>query len=80
VVSDVHRLIEQVVCTATLRWPGGQHQWQWSGDIPPDTCVRVGTIQFVVPDVRGELWIDLVLEHGDVVVTNRYTSAVLARR
>jgi beta-mannosidase len=80
VVSDVHRLIEQVVCSATLRWPGGQQQWQWSGDIPPDTCVRVGTMQFVVPDVRGELWIDLVLEHGDVVVTNRYTTTVLARR
>jgi hypothetical protein len=42
--------------------------------------VRVGTMQFVVPDVRGDLWIDLVLEHGDVVVTNRYTTTVLARR
>ena len=79
VVSDVHRLIEQVVCTATLRWPGGEHRWQWRGDVPPDACVRVGTMQFVVPDTRGDLWIDLVLEHGDVVVSNRYTTTVSAR-
>ena len=30
-------------------WPGGIHAWRWGGDVPP-TCVRVGTIQFVVPD------------------------------
>ncbi len=80
VVSDVHRVIERVVCTATLRWPTGEQLWRWSGDIPPDTCVRVGTMQFVVPDVQGDLWIDLVLEHGDVVVSNRYTTTVLARQ
>jgi len=76
VISDVRRVLETVVCTATLRWPGGQHQWAWQGDIPPDSCVRVGTTQFVVPDVAGELWLDLVLEHGDLVATNRYTTHV----
>ena len=48
VVSDVRRLLEGTVCTAKLSWPGGSHAWRWGGDIPPDSCVRVGTIQFVV--------------------------------
>ena len=66
-------------CTATLRWAGGDHTWTWTGDVPPDDCVRVGTVQFVVPDTAGDLWFDLVLEHGDVVVTNRYTSTITPR-
>jgi beta-mannosidase len=79
VVSDVRRVLEATVCTANLRWVGGDHRWQWTGDVPPDDCVRVGTVQFVVPDTTGEMWLDLTLEHGDVVVTNRYTTVIAAR-
>ncbi len=79
VVSDVHRVLEGVHCTATLRWAGGDHSWTWTGDVPPDDCVRVGTAQFVVPDTAGDLWFDLVLEHGEIVVTNRYTSTITPR-
>ena len=71
VVSDVRRLLEDTVCTAKLSWPGGSHAWRWGGDVPPDSCVRVGTIQFVVADAPGELWLDLVVEHGDEIATNR---------
>ena len=46
----------------------------------PTTCVRVGTAQFVVPDTAGELWLDLVLEHGDAVATNRYTTSITHAR
>lgn len=80
VVSDVHRVLEGCECTAALRWPGGHHDWRWTGDIPPDTCVRVGTVQFVVPDAPGEVWLDLVVEHGDEVSTNRYVSAIASRQ
>mgnify|MGYP003335123841 FL=1 len=73
------RVLEGAQCTAALRWSGGQHTWMWRGDIPPDTCVRVGTAQFVVPDAAGDLWFDLTLEHDDVAVTNRYTAAITAR-
>ena len=77
VVSDIRRLLEGTVCTAKLSWPGGSHDWRWGGDVPPDSCVRVGTIQFVVADQPGELWLDLVVEHGDEVATNRYVSAIV---
>lgn len=76
VVSDLHRVLDQVGLSATMRWPGGSHTWQWRGDVPPDDCVRVGTIQFVVPDAPGQLWLDLSLEHGDEVATNRYESTI----
>ncbi len=79
VVSDLRTLLEGVQCTATLRWPGGSHEWNWGGDVPPDSCVRVGTAQFVVPEVSGELWLDLTLEHSTTTVTNRYTSTVQKR-
>ena len=32
------------MCTAKLSWPGGSHAWRWGGDVPPDSCVRVGTV------------------------------------
>jgi beta-mannosidase len=77
VVSDIRRLLEGMTCTATLSWPGGSHAWRWGGDVPPDACVRVGTIQFVVADAPGELWLDLVVEHGDEVASNRYVSTIV---
>jgi beta-mannosidase len=77
VVSDVRRVLESVKCSVALRWPGGEHHWEFEGDVPPDSCVRVGTVQFVVPNITGELWLDLVIEHGDEVATNRYVSTVV---
>lgn len=76
VVSDLRTQLEDIVCTAVLRWPGGSHTWTWRGDTPPDSCVRVGIVRFVVPDAPGELWLDLTLEHGDLVATNRYESSI----
>ena len=44
--------------------------------MPPDSCVRVGTVQFVVPSVPGALWFDLTLQHADAAATNRYAANV----
>jgi beta-mannosidase len=79
VVSDLRRPLDEVRCAATLRWPGGHHQWAWTGSVPPDSVVRVGTVQLVAPEATGELWLDLTLEHDDAVVTNRYTATLGAR-
>lgn len=78
VVNDLRTPLDDAVCTATLRWPGGGHVWSWRGSVPIDSCVRVGTVQFVVPDVdAGDLELDLTVEHPDVVATNRYTAALV---
>jgi hypothetical protein len=63
--------------TARLEWPGGDHRWRWSGDIPADSCVRFGTLQTVVPEADGPLCLDLELHlsRRDVIV-NRYRSTI----
>ena len=35
--------------------------WSWHGDLPPDTCQRIGTLDTVVPDAPGELVLHLDL-------------------
>jgi hypothetical protein len=62
--------------TARLVWPGDHHTWSWRGDVPADECVRVGTIQAVVPDVGGALDLDLELVAGRRRAGNRYRAMI----
>jgi beta-mannosidase len=69
VVSDRREPVEGARVAARLAWPGGEHMWRWTGDVPADACVRVGTLQFVVPEpedagtAAGTLSLALVLHH-----------------
>jgi len=45
-----------------------------------DSVARVGIVRFVVPDVPGELWLDLTIEHDDELATNRYVATVVGRQ
>ncbi len=38
-----------------------RHVWSWQGDLPSDSCVRVGTIDIDVPDIDEPLVLDLEL-------------------
>lgn len=92
VVSDLRRPIDDATVTARLTWPGGSHGWRWVGDVPADGCVRVGTLQLVVPVPSPEpepgtepgsgavltLDIDLRLPPGGPgeVVRNRYEAPI----
>src|SRR5829696_1230537 len=79
VVSDRRDPIEGVTVSARLGWPGGEHGWRWSGDVPADACVRVGTMQLVVPGVIGWITLDLELRlPGGEVVTNHDEAEVRA--
>jgi beta-mannosidase len=77
VVSDLRTPVEGVRATARLVWSGGEHRWDWEGDIPPDACVRVGTIQAMAPERPGPLALELALDGPDVKATNRYGTDVL---
>ena len=46
---------------ARVTWPGGGHGWRWQGTVAADSCVRTGTLSFVVPDAPGPLALDLEL-------------------
>ncbi|HZN15335.1 MAG TPA: hypothetical protein VFB78_13775 [Acidimicrobiales bacterium] len=76
VVSDRRQPIVGGVLTARLSWSGGDHEWRWAGDVPADDCVRVATLQAVVPDAPGPLAVDLAFEAPDLKVANRYESAI----
>lgn len=76
VVSDRREPVAGVVVRATLSWDGDVHQWTWEGDVPPDDCIRIATISFVVPDAPGPLVLDLIAEGAGVKATNRYESRI----
>jgi beta-mannosidase len=75
-VSDLRQPVEAALVTATLTWPGGSHQWWWEGDIPADSCVRVGTIQALVPEAEGRLALELTLEATGVKASASYESSI----
>jgi beta-mannosidase len=82
VVSDRREPIEGARVAARLTWPGGEHLWRWAGDVPADACVRVGTLQFVVPDpeTEGALSLALVLHHPpSTIIRNDDESPIVPR-
>ncbi|CAN5631837.1 glycoside hydrolase family 2 TIM barrel-domain containing protein [soil metagenome] len=78
VVSDLRAPLADVEVSAVLAWPGGEHRWRWQGDVGADDCVRVGTLQIVVPEPsgRGDLCLDLTLTAGGIDATNTYAAAI----
>ncbi|MCO8125641.1 hypothetical protein NHL50_00265 [Acidimicrobiia bacterium EGI L10123] len=80
---DVHVVSDRRVdLTGTVeveaRWDGGGHRWSFTGDVPADACVLVGTVQLEVPDAPGELVIALCGEVGDDRPTNEYRTTITA--
>ena len=78
VVSDLRRPLTGVVAGAFLRWPGGEKAWRFAGEVPADSCVRVGRVESMLPSsVRpGPIALDLTLRWGGGVTTNSYASRV----
>lgn len=78
VVSDLRVAIDEATVSATATWSGGRgrHDQSWTGEIPADSCVRVGRIAFDVPAAAGELVLDLALESGETSATNRYVTRI----
>jgi beta-mannosidase len=59
VVSDLRLPLDDLLCTATLRWDGGEHEWRFTGAVDADSVARVGTLQLEAPPTPGELTLDL---------------------
>ena len=79
VVSDLRVPVEGGRVHAVLTWPGGSEEWAFEGSVPPDECVRVKTLQFVVPNDAGagEVVLDLELNAEDgIKASNRYTAVI----
>ena len=76
VVSDERAALPGAVAKAVLRWPGGEKAWRFAGDIPADSCVRVGRISHHLPiSARpGDVSVDLTLRWPDGSAKNSYWS------
>ena len=63
VVNDLRVALTDADLTAVLSWPGDEQRYRFRGDVAADDVQRIGTLQFVVPEVDGELRLDLTLTH-----------------
>jgi len=75
-VSDRHDSLADTEVSAVVEAGGERREWKWEGDILPDECTRVGEVEIVAPYAPGPITLDLTLQCGDVVATNRYTTHV----
>jgi beta-mannosidase len=76
VVNDLKVPIDGGIVDITASWSGGHRRWRFGGEIEADACTRVGTVTIEVPDTLGVLTFDLILTAGDMIKTNRYSTAV----
>lgn len=78
-ISDLRTPLIETRVTAVLTGAGTRLEWSWEGDLVADECTRIGSVDFTVPNPETNddtLVLDLTLECGDVVATNRYTTLV----
>jgi beta-mannosidase len=77
-VSDLRRALTGAVARVVVSWPGGETARRFEGDIPVDSCVRVGRVAHTLPDNvgPGELRLGLELRWDDGSVTNSYVSRI----
>lgn len=76
VVSDLRTGLDDAEVTARLSWTGDDQTWRWGGEVAADSCVRVGTVRAIVPDVAGSLTLELELRAQSLTATNRYTATI----
>lgn len=77
-VSDLREALPGAVATAVLSWPGGQRSWRFAGDIPADSCVRIGGVSETLPPATraGPVRLELSLRWRNGEVFNGYDSRV----
>jgi beta-mannosidase len=76
VVNDLRQPLADAHVDAQVTWEGGEHRWAWQGDVGADDCVRVGTVQMVVPAAPGPLSLRLELTHPRASSANSYSSVI----
>lgn len=78
-VNDLRVPVPDVSAEAVASWPGGSRTWRFTGEMAPDSCTRVGRVEFVIPDEtdEGDLDLDLTLRWDGGVANNSYRSRVV---
>ena len=52
VVSDLRTPIDFAVVDAVVAWQGGERRWRFGGPVGADDVVKVGRLEFVVPEAE----------------------------
>jgi beta-mannosidase len=76
VVSDLRTTVENAVVTATMDGPEGPRRWSWTGDVPPDSCVKIGSLHTTAPGAPGPFTLELHLRGDGAQADNRYETAI----
>jgi beta-mannosidase len=77
-VSDARIAYSDIIVHADLSYGmEAQRAWTFQGDLPADSCVRVGAIAIDVPDITEPLVLDLRLSGSGLDVSNRYGTWVI---
>lgn len=76
-INDLHEELGVVRITARAGLGDWGVERRWEGTLSADTCAFIGTLELHVPELTGALVIDLELEAGDRVATNRYQTVVI---
>lgn len=78
-VSDARLDFHDITVRAELMCGTDQLQvWTWQGDLPADSCIRIGTVTFDVPETDQPMVLDLRLTGPTVTATNRYGTWVIS--
>lgn len=78
VISDLRSPVADARCRISARWEGGARDWEFAGDLEPDSCALVGSIAFAVPDGTDYVTVSLSVEGDGRGATNAYSSPVHA--
>jgi len=72
VVSELPEPLPRVAVKAQLSLGAWRLEREWTGEIESDACSFVADLEFVVPEITGQLIIDLELNSASHACTNRY--------
>ncbi len=75
-INDLHVPVDPAVVDVVAKWAGGERRWRFGGAVGADECVKVGNVEFDVPDTLGVLTLDLTLTAGEVRAANHYAMVV----
>lgn len=79
VVSELRSTLEGARVSARIRTERTDTQRSWVGDVPADSCVRIGEVGIEAPDHSTALTLDLTVSHPTFEPTTvRYETAVIA--
>jgi beta-mannosidase len=78
IVSDLRAALPEAEATAALRWPGGERRWRFAGEVPADTCTRIGRVSHILPSETpaGPIVLELAVRWAEGGATNTYESRV----